>query len=200
MKVILKQDTVPVCIKVRRYAPPQYLFLRKTLDELQSLSLIYPNNISQWVCAPLTVPKPGPEQFRFTVDLRPANLQTVPHIWSMPDLEQAIDDLANDISYVSLDLCGGYWQPPLHPEPHKCQSIISPDVVFTPTRVMHGQSNVVSYLQSSFQLLTQDIRQNLLQWLDDMLIHCHSPDHLRDVLRSFFVVCRKHNFKLHAKK
>lgn len=199
MKIILKQDSVPARVKVVRYAPLQCLLLRKTSNEIRSLGLIYPNNTLQWACAPLIVPKLGREQFRFSVDLRPANFQTVLHIWPMPDLEQAIVDLANDVCYSSLDLCKGYWQLPPHPESQECQSFMSSDGVFTPTRVLHVHSNAVSYFQSSFQSINKEIRENVLNWPDDMLIHCHFPDHLLDVLRSFFVVCRKNNFKLHAK-
>ena len=46
MKIILKGDAVPVRVKVRLYAPPQRL-LRKKLDEIQSLRLVYVNNDSQ---------------------------------------------------------------------------------------------------------------------------------------------------------
>ena len=200
MKVILTPDATPIRVKVRRYAPPQRQFLRNKIDELLSLGLIYENNTSQWASAPLIVPKAGPEKFCFTVDLRPVNLQTVPHLWPMPNLEQVTSELANDVCYASLDLCHGYWQLPLHKDSQECQSFISPDGVFTPTRVMHGQTNAVCYLQSSFQLVTKSIRDSLLQWLDDMLIHCRSPDQLLQVLRTFFLICRKHGFKLHAKK
>lgn len=95
----------------------------------------------------------------------------------MPDLEQATADFAEDVCYASLDLCHGFWQLPLQPASQECQSSIKPDGVFTPTRVMHGQTNAVYYLQSSFQLIPKKLRENFLQWLDDTLIHCSSPDH-----------------------
>ena len=186
IKVSLKENYSPIRVKVRRNPPSQAPFLRKRIDELRELELVYPNPSSQWASAPLIVPKAGPEEFRFTIDLRPVNFRTVPHVWPVPDLEFAVGQLAEDVCYTSLDLCHGYWQLQLHQDSQQCQSFIAPDGVFSPTRVMHGQTNAVSYLQSSFQLLTEGIRKRLLQWLDDILLHCRSASELLHVLRDFF--------------
>lgn len=94
MKIMLKRDATPVRVKLRRYSPSQASFLRKKVDEMVKLGLVYPNNTSQWACAPLIVPKQGVEKFRFTVDLRPVNNQTIPYVWPMPDLESISNKLA----------------------------------------------------------------------------------------------------------
>jgi hypothetical protein len=44
------------------------------------------------------------------------------------------------------------------------------------------------------------IRDQILQWLDDLLFHCKTPAALLEVLREFFTICRTHGLKLHAKK
>ncbi len=140
MKIKLKQGATPVRVRLRRYSPPQAKFLRSKVDELLRLGLIRPSIGSQWACAPLIVPKDEPEGYRFTVDLRPVNQQTVPHTWPMPNLETISTELAADTCYAIIDLCHGYWQLGLDPESQGCQSFITPDGVFTPTRVMHGQT------------------------------------------------------------
>jgi hypothetical protein len=145
MKIKLRPDACPIRVKVRRYSPPQAQFLRSKVDELLRLGLVKANNSSEWACAPLIVPKDGPEGFRFTVDLRPVNMQTIPHTWPMPNLETATAALAGDRCYASIDLCHGYWQMPLEDSSQECQSFITPDGVFTPTRVLHGQTNATSY-------------------------------------------------------
>ena len=65
------------------------------------------------------VPKPGPEQFRLTIDLRPVNNQTVPHNWRLPNVDTAIARLAPAKCYANIDLCHGYWQMPLAEDAHK---------------------------------------------------------------------------------
>lgn len=57
------------------------------LSQLLSNGIIYRNNLSAWVFAPLIVPNPGPERRRFTVYLRPTNHHTIQHYFPMPNLE-----------------------------------------------------------------------------------------------------------------
>lgn len=200
MLIKLQPDAKPVRVKLRRYSPPQAEFLRNKTDELLRLGLVVKNNRSPSACAPLLVPKQGPEGFRFTVDLRPVNRQTVPFAWPMPNLESATSQLSNASCFASIDLCHCYWQFPIENESRECQSFITPDGVFTPTRVLHGQSKATAYVQSTVQELCLEIRDVTLQWLDDILFHCVTPRVLLQALKKFFEICQTYGLKLHASK
>ena len=200
MKIRLKQDAKPVRVNLRRYSPPQKAFLQRKIDELLKLGIIYKNPESQWACAPLIIPKQGPEKFRFTVDLRPVNSQTKSYTWPMPHLDDAMQELAKSTCYATIDLCHGYWQMPLEKESQECQSFITPEGVFTPTRVLHGQTNATFYFQSTISKICHPLRKNILQWLDDLLIHAETPEKLLDILGNFFEICQQHGIKLHAAK
>jgi hypothetical protein len=76
--ITLKDDAVPVRVRLRRYSQEQRDFLSKFVAQLEAAGMVYRNPRSAWCAAPLLVPKPGPSQFRFTVDLRPVNKQTIP--------------------------------------------------------------------------------------------------------------------------
>ena len=165
-----------------------------------SYRLIKRNNQSEWASAPLIVPKSGPEHFRFTVDLRPVNSQTVPFTWPMPHFERAVSELAGYTAFATIDLCHGYWQMPLEESSQECQSFITPDGVFTPTRVLHGQTNATFYFQSTVSALCLSLRDKILQWLDDLLSHCANAEQLLGKLPAFFSICSKHRIKLHARK
>ena len=145
MVIRLKTGTKPVRVKLRRYSPPQAAFLRNKVGELLQLGLIYQNTQSQWASAPLIVPKPGPELFRFTVDLRPVNAQTEPAIWPMPNIDSALSQISGATCFASLDFCHGYWQLSLDRASQECQSFICPDGVYSPTRVLHGQTNALAH-------------------------------------------------------
>jgi len=200
MKIRLKPDAIPVRVKVRRYSPPQAKFLREKTDELLGLGLIFPNNQSEWASAPLIVPKKGGEGYRFTVDMRPVNKQTVQHVWPMPNLESVTSQLQGAQCFSVFDFCNGYWQLALDKESQECQSFVTPDGVFTPTRVMQGQTNAVSFFQSSLQGIFVSIREKMLQWIDDMLMHCKSIRELMDTIAQLFALCRSARLKLHAAK
>jgi hypothetical protein len=136
--VRLKPDAKPVRVKVRRYSMEQSAFLRTLVDDLVQRGLAFRNTSYAWCSAPLLVPKQGPSKFRFTVDLRPVNKQTVPISWPMPHLESELAKLQGSTCFDTFDLSHGYWQLPLAPDSRECQSFITPDGVFSPTRVLHG--------------------------------------------------------------
>ena len=164
MRIRLVPTAVPVRVKLRRYSEPQQKFLQQKVRELKHLGLVKRNTQSSSAYAPLLVTKPGPDNFRFTPDLRPVNTVTVPTAWPMPNLETNIPSFAKKKCFGDFDLCQGYWQFPLEEEPQEYQSFITPDGVYTPTRVMQGQRNAVAYCQSTVQSICE-----LLVWLDDIL-------------------------------
>jgi hypothetical protein len=54
----------------RKYAPPQLKFMRDKIHELEELRSMYKKTGTEWASPPLILPKPGPDQYRMTVDLR----------------------------------------------------------------------------------------------------------------------------------
>jgi hypothetical protein len=139
----LKPDAVPVRVRLRRNSQEQHDFLALFVKTLEEAGMVYRNPSAAWCSAPLLVPKPGPAQFRFTVDLRSVNKQTIPCSWPMPHVESELSRLQSSKFFATFDLSHGYWQLPLAPESQECQSFITPDGVYSPTRVLHGTTNAV---------------------------------------------------------
>jgi RNase H-like domain found in reverse transcriptase/Reverse transcriptase (RNA-dependent DNA polymerase)/Integrase zinc binding domain/Integrase core domain len=134
------------------------------------------------------------------VDLRPVNKQTVPISWPMPHVESELSRLHGSNYFSTFDLSHGYWQLPLSRESQECQSFITPDGVYSPTRVLHGTTNAVAHLQSVLQGAFCPMAEQLISWLDDLLLHASSIAKLLEHLRSFFTICREFNLKLHPGK
>jgi hypothetical protein len=74
----------PVRVSARKCAPPQLKFMRDKIRELEELDLVYKNTGAEWASPPLILPKPGPDQYRMTVDLRVPNASTKATSWPMP--------------------------------------------------------------------------------------------------------------------
>jgi hypothetical protein len=106
--VRLKPDAKPVRVKVRRYSMKQSAFLRTFVDDLVQRGLAFRITSSAWCSASLLVPKQVPSKFRFTVDLRPVNKQTVPVSWPMPHLESELAKLQGSTCFDTFDLSHGY--------------------------------------------------------------------------------------------
>jgi hypothetical protein len=101
---------------------------------------------------------------------------------------------------LTLDLSYGNWQLTLSRESQECQSFITPEGVYSPTRVPHGTTNAVAHLQSVLQGAFCQMAEQLILWLDDRLLHASSLAKLFEHLRSFFTICRERNLKLHPGK
>jgi hypothetical protein len=134
-----------------------------------------------------------PDQYRMTVDLRVPNASMKPTAWPMPNLQDELHDLHGSEVLAMLDFCQGYWQIPLHIIFQDCQSIITPDGEYTPTRVLHGTRNATQHLQPVLVVMMDDIKSNIKVWLDDRLLHTKTED-------DFFKKYQEHGLKLHASK
>lgn len=200
LKIELTADAKPVKVRLRKYSADQRKFLATFIKSLVSHGMVYPNPTSKWACAPLLVPKTGAE-YRFTTNLRPVNFFTVKHQFPMPNIEHDLDELRESKCFANVDMSHSFWQLMLALEPQDCQSIITPEGIFTPTRVSHGTTNAVTHLQPSFTaIIPDDPNPNVLFCLDDILIHTPTTERLQESIRSFFSLCVDHNIKLHPAK
>lgn len=170
------------------------------MEELIQFDLVYPNSSSKWACAPLIVPKPGPSQRRFTVDLNPVNHFTIPYQFPKPNVEHELTKTSGSKFCANFDFTQGYWQIPLHPNSQECQPFITPDNVFTPTRILHGTTNAVLHLQSFLTMrLPASLKKNTLLWVNYALFHEKKEVDLLSAIRSFPQLCKEYNWKLHPK-
>jgi Reverse transcriptase (RNA-dependent DNA polymerase) len=118
----------------------------------------------------------------------------------MPHLESELSRVAGSQIFSTFDLSHGYWQLELSESSRDCQSFITPDGVYTPTRVLHGASNAVAHMQSSIQGILGDLSELMLVWLDDLLLYSRDERALIANLHRFFTLWRELNLKLHPGK
>jgi Reverse transcriptase (RNA-dependent DNA polymerase) len=133
------------------------------------------------------------------VDLRVPKASKKPIAWPMPNLQDELHNLHGSEVFATLDFCQGYWQIPLHKYSQDCHSFITPDAVYTPTRVLHGTRIATQHLQSMLSGMVDDITSNIKARLDDCQLHTKTDD-LLATLNLFFKKCLEHGLKLHASK
>ena len=200
LEIELTNDATPVKVRLRKYSSDQRDFMYKFVQDLVRHGLAYANPTSKWACAPLLVPKPG-SLYRFTVDIRPVNKFTIRYLYPMPNIEIELTTVAGSKFFAVFDFSHSYWQLLLAKQSQECQSFITPDGIFTPTRVLHGTTNAVAHLQSSIAgIIPDDLKPNILCWLDDILLHAPTVDKLLESIQSFFGMCAEYNLKLHPAK
>lgn len=73
------------------------------MAELVKHDIIYANPHSKWASTPLVVPKAGPAEWRFTVDVKPVNNFTIPYHYPMPNVELELIKLSDSNYYANFD-------------------------------------------------------------------------------------------------
>ncbi|KAE9042606.1 hypothetical protein PR002_g3826 [Phytophthora rubi] len=197
----LRPGAQPYRSGIRKYPEPQRKFLREFVKELEKNGLVKRNNASRWACPALPVKKPHSDDFRCTMDYRPANKWTVALAGATPNLVVAIQSVKGAYAFGLFDLFKGFWQLPLHHISQEFYSFVTEDGVFTPTRVPQGASDSATHFQLQMQDCFRDmLYDNLLVWIDDLLLFAKTPEEYLAKLREFFAVLRARRLKLNAKK
>jgi Reverse transcriptase (RNA-dependent DNA polymerase) len=130
----------------------------------------------------------------------PVNKQTVPTAWPMPHIESELSTVSGSKCFATFDLSDGYWQLALDLSFQECQSFITPDGIYSPTRVLHGTRNAVSHLQSCMQEILKPLRGSLLARLDYIMLYVADELYLLSRLRVLSQICRDRRIKLHPGK
>jgi len=199
-RLTLKENHRPFRCTQRRYAPAQKVFIESTIRSLERIGAIKYNPTAKWASPALAVPKPGTDSFRFTVDLRGVNQQTVPVASAMPDLESMIRSIGDSKIFAKMDMVHAYWQIPLHPESQEAMSIQTPMGVYTPQRILQGSTDAGNHFQSTTSQIFTSMYEWLLQWVDDFLMHSRTEDEHVDNIGKFFTLCAEFGLKLHPGK
>lgn len=189
LKLHIKEGVQPVRAKPRRYPPEKRKFLRNYVAELEKLTLIVPATRTDWVAAPLIVPKKPPAMYRMTMDYRPVNAATSKSTWPMPYIDAVLQDVRGSKAFAVIDFTSGYWQLPMHPDSQALHAFITPDGVMQPTRTTQGGCNSAANFQACVEPCFSELRDNLLAWLDDFALHHYTEDGLLHVLERFLQIC-----------
>ncbi|OWZ04028.1 hypothetical protein PHMEG_00024144 [Phytophthora megakarya] len=92
-------------------------------------------------------------------------------------------------------------QLPLHPDSQEIMRFVTTDTVYTPNRVSQGASDSATHFQNEMQRIhAKQLYQNLLVWIDDILVYSKDAHAFVGALRQFFKTCRLHRIKLSVSK
>jgi hypothetical protein len=116
----------------------------------------------------------------------------------MKNLESCTHRLAASACYASADFSICSWPLALDEDSQEGQSIVAPDGVYPPRRILHGQVNATVCAQAAVRIMFQDLADQLLSWLDDLLLHGRDEDGLHGVLETFLNGCAACGVKLGA--
>lgn len=190
-RIELEPGSLPVSRPVYRMSPAELDEVKRQLDELLSKGFIRPS-VSPYG-APILFVKKKDGSMRMCIDYRALNKTTIKNSYSLPRIDDLLDQLHGATVFSKIDLRSGYHQ----------IRVFEPDIPKTAfrTRYGHYEFTVLPFglcnAPGTFQRLMNDVfRQYLdkfvLVYLDDILIYSKTPDEHLDHLQRVFSLLRQH--------
>lgn len=99
--------------------------------------------------------------------------------------------------YANFDLSHSYWKLPLENYSQEFQYFITPDSVYSPTRVLQSSINSVEHLQAALAtILKAVLTKKLLTWLENILLYEKNTTRLLDTIETSWEYESSTNYNL----
>eukprot|EP00737_Agarophyton_chilense_P002826 gb/GEZJ01003250.1/.p1 GENE.gb/GEZJ01003250.1/~~gb/GEZJ01003250.1/.p1 ORF type:complete len:229 (+),score=19.03 gb/GEZJ01003250.1/:944-1630(+) len=118
----------------------------------------------------------------------------------MPHLESKLQECGGSEVFANIDFCHSYRQFGLSPDSQELMSIKKPLGVYLPRRMLQGGTDSGKHFQSCTQETFMEEVPNLIQWIDDFLLHAKDDSNLLDSIRKFLTVCERYEFMVNPKR
>lgn len=116
------------------------------------------------------------------------NKYTAEHAYLMINLKKDLHMINGFSVFENFNLSHVYWKLHLAHYSKKFLYFITPDGVYSPTRVQQGSSNSVAHPQAALAtILNTVLTKKLLVWLDDKLLYERNIYRLLDVIEALLV-------------
>ncbi|PIK39646.1 hypothetical protein BSL78_23523 [Apostichopus japonicus] len=190
---VLKCDiklTTDKPIKAKPYPVP--LSMRDSLQEevrkMIDMGVIEPSN-SPYSSPVVLVPKPDGTK-RFCVDYRKLNKVTTYEAEPMQTMTEIFSELSNDKYFSRIDLTKGYWQVEMTQSAKEKTAFVTPDGLWQFKTMPFGLVGAPAVFTRLMRTILRDV-PNVVNYLDDILIHTETWDEHVECLELLFQTLRE---------
>lgn len=177
----------------RRHSLDHIEVHKKELAIMEKDSIIKPSCSDYATEIVLTRRSNGP--WRLCIDFRLLNKHTKIDKYPLPRISTLLQSIRDSEVFCALDLRAGYWNIRLDPESTKYTAFRTPNGLYEFVVMPFGLVNAPATFQRVMDFIFQDLYdQGLAVYLDDILIHGKSVDHVFRLLE--VVLQRLRNFGL----
>ena len=184
--------------KLRAYRQPEsHKTPTKEMIAQMLANGIIRHSTSPW-SSPFFLIKKKNGTYRFVVDYRRLNQQTVKDCFPLPLIDELLMDMSGSQYFTTLDLSSGYYQVELEENSKHKTAFQANNQLYEFNVMAFGLCNAPATFQRLMQTILGDL--NLLPYIDDVVISSRNfSDHLKTI-RCVLTRFRDHNLKLNATK
>jgi len=197
--VINVKDSSPIKQVPRRIPIQMRKEVDKILEDMRTQGVIEESQ-SPWV-SPAVMVRKKDGTLRFCVDYRKLNNVTVKDSYSLPIIDDILDQLSGNFWFSTLDLKSGYWQLKVRPKDKEKTAFSIGRGLWQFTVMPFGLCNA----PATFERLMEKVLHGMLSkkclvYLDDVIIFGRSFDEMLENLKMVFSRFREVNLKINPKK
>jgi len=160
----------PVALPIRRLAHTLRPIVKEQIDSMLANGIIR-ESCSPWAAPVVMTPKKAPGEWRFCVDYRWLNKQSIPDKYPIPRLDDALAGLYGSRFFTTLDLFAGYHQIMVKAEDQKKTAFICEFGLYEYIRLPFGLTNGPATFQRHLNhVLRSVLYKFVLSYLDDLII------------------------------
>jgi hypothetical protein len=177
--------TAPIAQSPYRMAEVELKLLKAELDSLLANGFIRPS-ASPWGSPALFIPKKDGTQ-RLCVDYYALNAVTIKNKYSLPWIDDLMDQLRQAKYFSKIDLRSGYHQMKIHPEDIHKTAFVTRYGQYEYTIVSFGLTNALAYFMNMMNKVFMDeLNKCVVVFIDNILVFSQTAEeheeHLRIVL------------------
>ena len=172
---------------------------KKTIDSTLNAGVIEPSQ-SEWASPPVLVRKKD-GSWRYCIDFRAVNNETLKDAYPLPLIEECMDSLAGEKYLCTLDMNSGYWQIPVAKEDKEKTAFITRYGLYHFTRMAFGLSNSPATFQRAMHLVLSGLIWDIvIVYLDDINVMGSTFEETLENLDTVLQRFEKYGLKLKPRK
>jgi hypothetical protein len=189
----------PVNIRPYKYSLAQKDEIERQIAEMMQNGIIKPSQSPY--ASPVLLVKKKDRTWRFCLDYRHLNAQTMKNKYPMPIVDELIDELARGKWFSKLDFRASYHQICINPsETHKT-TFKTHHGLYEFLVMAFGLTNAPATFQSIMNMIFAHLlRKGVIVFMDDILIYSATLEQHASLLQQVFEIIRKHKLFIKLSK